>query len=101
MVKGRWINVSRLIDADKLIKAMYDRYDEKVKKVPDNLAEGFMQVDKLIKEQPTVYNVDDTITSLEKMQDTYSFLYDKRLEDYDRGFADGIEYALMELRGEM
>ena len=93
--------MSRLIDADKLIKAMYDRYDEKVKKVPDNLAEGFMQVDKLIKEQPTVYNVDDTITSLEKMQDTYSFLYDKRLEDYDRGFADGIEYALMELRGEM
>lgn len=26
--------------------------------VPDNLSEGFMQMEKLIKEQPTVYDVD-------------------------------------------
>lgn len=55
----------------------------------------------LIDNQSSVYDVDDVIKSLEKMQDTYRKLYVKRLEDYDRGFADGLEYALMELRGEM
>ena len=42
----------------------------------------------------------DVISSLEKMQDTYRKLYEKRNEEYDKGFADGLEYALMELRGE-
>ena len=58
--------MSRLIDADKLIKAMYDRYDEKVNIVPNNLAEGFMQVDKLIKEQPTAFDVDKVVEQLEE-----------------------------------
>ena len=40
------------------------------------------------------------ISILEKMKDTYRKLYEKRLEDYDKGFADGLEYALIELRGD-
>lgn len=44
----------RLIDADVLRSLMNDRYIEKKLKVPDNLAEGFVQVEKLINEQPTV-----------------------------------------------
>ena len=62
--------MSRLIDADKLIRAMYVRYDEKVNNVPDNLAEGFMQVDKLIKEQPTAFDVDNVVEKLEEVQFT-------------------------------
>ena len=42
----------------------------------------------------------DVISSIEKMQDTYRQLYIRKSEDYDMGFADGLEYALMELRGE-
>ena len=58
--------MSRLIDADKLIESMNDRYNEKVNNVPDNLAEGFMQMEKLIKEQPTAYNVDKVVEQLEE-----------------------------------
>lgn len=58
--------MSRLIDADKLIEDMNDRYNEKVNNVPDNLAEGFMQMEKLIKEQPTVFYVDKVVEQLEE-----------------------------------
>lgn len=44
--------------------------------------------------------VNKAISSIKKMQDTYRQLYIRRSEDYDQGFADGLEYALMELRGE-
>lgn len=57
--------MSRLIDADKLIDSMDDRYKEKVNNVPDNLAEGFMQMEKLIKEQPTAFDVDKVVEQLE------------------------------------
>lgn len=43
----------RLIDADLLLSQIGNRYDEKKDIVPDNLAEGFVQMEKLIKEQPT------------------------------------------------
>ena len=56
----------RLIDADKLIDSMDDRYKEKVNNVPDNLAEGFMQMEKLIKEQPTAFDVDKVVEQLHK-----------------------------------
>lgn len=56
--------MSRLIDADKLIDSMDDRYKEKVNNVPDNLAEGFMQMEKLIKEQPTAFDVDKVVEQL-------------------------------------
>lgn len=58
--------MSRLIDADKLIDSMDDRYKEKVNNVPDNLAEGFMQMEKLIKEQPTAFDVDKVVEQLEE-----------------------------------
>lgn len=44
----------RLIDVDVLLNVMDERYKEKQDIVPDNLAEGFMQMEKLIKEQPIV-----------------------------------------------
>lgn len=44
----------RLIDADALLNQMGKTYEEKVKIVNDNLAEGFMQMEKLIKMQPTI-----------------------------------------------
>ena len=59
----------RLIDADKLIESMSDRYNEKVNNVPDNLAEGFMQMEKLIKEQPTAYDVDKVCEELQSYKD--------------------------------
>ena len=61
--------MSRLIDADKLINVMNDRYNEKVNNVPDNLAEGFMQMEKLIKEQPTVFDVDKVCRKLNEYKD--------------------------------
>lgn len=48
----------RLIDADALLNAMDKRYKEKEGVVLDNLAEGFMQMEKLIKEQPIAYDVE-------------------------------------------
>lgn len=47
-----------LISRSALLSAMDGRYNEKNGKVPDNLAEGFMQMEKLIKEQPTAYDVE-------------------------------------------
>lgn len=48
----------KLIDADALLNAMDKRYKEKEGVVLDNLAEGFMQMEKLIKEQPIAYDVE-------------------------------------------
>lgn len=56
----------RLIDADALIEAMDKRYNEKKDIVPNNLAEGFMQMEKLIKEQPTAYDVEGVIKELKQ-----------------------------------
>lgn len=61
----------RLIDADKLIDSMDDRYKEKVNNVPDNLAEGFMQMGKLIKQQPTAFDVDKVVEQLEEENALY------------------------------
>ena len=60
--------MGRLIDADELISVMDKRYKEKNGNVPDNLAEGFMQMEKLIKEQPTAYDVDKVIAELEEQK---------------------------------
>ena len=61
--------MGRLIDADALVKAMDKRYKEKSGIVQDNLAEGFMQMEKLIKEQPTAYDVEKVVAELEKHDD--------------------------------
>lgn len=55
----------RLIDADLLLSQIGNRYDEKKDIVPDNLAEGFVQMEKLIKEQPTAYDVDKVVSELQ------------------------------------
>lgn len=62
----------RLIDADLLLPQIGNRYDEKKDIVPDNLAEGFVQMEKLIKEQPTAYDVDKVVEHLETARDGYS-----------------------------
>lgn len=53
----------KLIDADVLLSQMDSRYVEKKKIVPDTLAEGFMQMDKLINQQD-VFNLSEHDTNL-------------------------------------
>ena len=48
----RWYRSQDLISRPTLLANMDGRYKEKVKIVPDNLAEGFMQMEKLIKQIP-------------------------------------------------
>ena len=48
-----------------------------------------------------VISIDEVIESINKMQGTYRKLYTYRHDEYYKGFADGLEYALMELRGEL
>lgn len=43
-----------LISRSALLAQMDDRYRREIKLAPDNMAEGFVQMEKLIKEQPTV-----------------------------------------------
>ena len=43
-----------LISRKALLESMDDKYNAKKDEVPDKLAEGFMQMEKLIKEQPSV-----------------------------------------------
>lgn len=61
--------MGRLIDADALLDAMDKRYNEKKDIVPNNLAEGFMQMEKLIKEQPTAYDVSRVVAELKAASD--------------------------------
>lgn len=66
-----------LISRSALLKAMDERYKEKSKIVPDNLAEDFMQMEKLIKEQPTVCNVqqvDQINTYKDRLNEVWRFI---------------------------
>lgn len=54
----------------------------------------------LIDNQNTVYDVDDVIDSLEKMQGAYRKLFKQSSDNYHVGFVSGLEYALVKLRGE-
>ena len=54
----------RLIDADTLLEAIDPMYKAKKDIVPDNFAEGCVQMEKLIKQQPTAYDVDKVIEEL-------------------------------------
>ena len=81
----------RLIDADALIEAMDKRYNEKKDIVPNNLAEGFMQMEKLIKEQPTAYDIEKVVDVVR--EDCYSMGFDESqteiiIEDVRKG---GVE----------
>lgn len=75
----------RLIDADKLIECMSSRYNEKKDIVSDNLAEGFMQIEKLIKEQPTAYDVDKVVEELNKIKKYNLNLADMMIDIQENG----------------
>ena len=91
----------RLIDADLLLPQIGNRYDEKKDIVPDNLAEGFVQMEKLIKEQPTAYDVDKVVEQLEKLANEAN---DKILEAgglqlYYDGYEDAMRTAVEIVKG--
>lgn len=81
----------RLIDADLLLPQIGNRYDEKKDIVPDNLAEGFVQMEKLIKEQPTAYDVDKVVEELETEGSKIEIQYEN---NYEKGLLDGIGEAI-------
>lgn len=81
----------RLIDADLLLPQIGNRYDEKKDIVPDNLAEGFVQMEKLIKEQPTAYDVDKVVEQLETEGSKIEIQYEN---NYEKGLLDGIGKAI-------
>lgn len=55
-----------LISRQKLIDSIEKRYIQKKGSVPDNLAEGFVQMEKLIKEQPTAFDLESVMRQLEE-----------------------------------
>ncbi len=82
----------RLIDADLLSPQIGNRYDEKKDIVPDNLAEGFVQMEKLIKEQPTAYDVDKVVEQLENERKFWENAYDSNLgKEKARSYEHAIE----------
>lgn len=82
----------RLIDADLLLPQIGNRYDEKKDIVPDNHAEGFVQMEKLIKEQPTAYDVDKVVEQLENERKFWENAYDSNLgKEKARSYEHAIE----------
>ena len=82
----------RLIDADLLLSQIGNRYDEKKNIVPDNLAEGFVQMEKLIKEQPTAYDVDKVVEQLENERKFWENAYNRNLgKEKARSYEHAIE----------
>lgn len=55
-----------LISRKVLLDSMDKRYKDKRGIVQNNFAEGFMQMEKLIKEQPTAYDLDKVIIQLKE-----------------------------------
>lgn len=56
--------MSDLISRSALLDEMDKRYNKKKDIVPNNLAEGFMQMENLIKEQPTAYDTEKVVENL-------------------------------------
>lgn len=73
----------RLIDADELIESIDTMYKDTKGIVPDNLAEGCMLFEKLIKQQPTAYDVDSGCC---RKCNSYA-------EGYQEGYKDGSNYV--------
>ena len=86
----------RLIDADLLLPQIGNRYDEKKDIVPDNLAEGFVQMEKLIKEHPTAYDVDKVVEQLENERKFWENAHDSNL---GREKARSYEHAIEIVKG--
>lgn len=80
----------RLIDADLLLSSIDKRYNEKVNIAPDNLAEGFDQMEKLIKEQPTAYDIDGVVEQLKRC---YGIVRSTSI-NYAEGLKDAYERAI-------
>ena len=56
--------MSRLIDANALLEAIDPMYKSKKDIVPDTFAEGCVQMEKLINQQPTAYDVEAVLHEL-------------------------------------
>ena len=82
--------MSRLIDAEALIKAINPMYISKVNIVADTFTEGCMQFEKLIKEQPTAYDIDKVVGHL----DICSANHFLKGNHYDEGVRDAYYYAI-------
>lgn len=84
-----------LISRRTLLDSMDKRYKEKNGIVQDNLAEGFIQMEKLIKEQPTAYDVDKVAKQLEKEGDNIFLTHfpEEGQEFMDNGIAKGFWWS--------
>ena len=58
--------MAELINKNVLLDSMDDRYKAKRDIVPDNLAEGFLQMEKLIKEQPATTEAEIRAKAIEE-----------------------------------
>lgn len=79
-----------LISRKALLGSMDKRYKEKCSVVQDNLAEGFMQMEKLIKEQPTAYDVDKVVERMEEIREEIlsDTAYDNETVNHYLGYTD-------------
>ena len=73
-----------LIERNLLLSKISGRYDEKHDIVPDNLAEGFVQVEKLIKEQPVAFKVDEMLNYLVDQKAHNESMYLSAAENKDK-----------------
>jgi len=73
-----------LIERNLLLSKISGRYDEKHDIVPDNLAEGFVQVEKLIKEQPVAFKVDEMLNYLADQKAHNESMYLSAAENKDK-----------------
>ena len=88
--------MSDLISRSALLNAMDKRYKEKKDIVPNNLAEGFLQVEKLINEQPIVYDVNKVVEELVKMQ---GIQFDGMKESYQLDWCIETKRAIEIVKG--
>ena len=82
----------RLIDADKLIEDMRDKWDMQDLYLPIHFKEL------LIDEQPTVYNVDKVVEKLEEQISKHDLLFNKYVKDKDKSDSWSIS-ELNKIRG--
>ena len=73
-----------LIERNLLLSKISGRYDEKHDIVPDNLAEGFVQVEKLIKEQPVAFKIDEMLNYLADQKAHNESMYLSAAENKDK-----------------
>lgn len=72
------------ISRSKLLNAIDPMYKTKQGIVPDNFAEGCMQMENLIKQQPTAYDADKAVKEMVDKR-----ILELQMEDYGQGYSDG------------